>query len=77
MAELTFSLCCAIALMRCRLNRNGKFDIVHSHHYVEPLFADVITSHYCEQEGIDQMRRTTAYTPSVGLYQPRTTAITL
>ena len=69
MVELTFPLCCAIALTRYRLNWDSKFDIVHSHHYGAPLFADVITSHYCEQESIDQMRRSTAYTPSVGLYQ--------
>ena len=29
-----------------------RYDIVHSHHYDYPFKSDVITSHYCEREGL-------------------------
>ncbi len=53
--ELAFSLVSAAMLWRSHLK--GEFDIVHSHRYGSPFFSDVFTSHYCEQEGIDQVRR--------------------
>jgi len=32
-----------------------EFDIIHGHHYEYPSVSDVLTSHYCEQEGIERM----------------------
>jgi UDP-glucose:(heptosyl)LPS alpha-1,3-glucosyltransferase len=34
---------------------NEEYDIVHAHHYKYPLTSDVITSHYCEREGLERM----------------------
>ena len=32
-----------------------EFDIIHSHDYEYPFVSDVLTSHYCEQEGVDRI----------------------
>jgi len=55
--DLMFFITSTLMLWRSRLGEKDEFDIIHSHHYGSPFFADVITSHYCQQEGIDQMRR--------------------
>ena len=53
--DISFLIASTIMLWRSRLE--DEFDIVHSHHYGSPFFVDVVTSHYCQQEGIDRVRR--------------------
>lgn len=53
--DISFFIASTIMLWRSRLG--DEFDIVHSHHYGSPFFVDVVTSHYCQQEGIDQVMR--------------------
>ena len=33
----------------------GGFDIVHTQHYEYPFASDVLTSHYCEAEGVQRL----------------------
>jgi glycosyltransferase involved in cell wall biosynthesis len=66
--ELSFFLSSAITLWRERRSEAG-FDVVHSHHYSSPLFSDLLTSHYCEVEGIRQVRRRPTGAPVPGFRQ--------
>ena len=45
----------AISLQDVSPLQNEEYDIVHSHHYEYPLASDVITSHFCEREGLDRI----------------------
>ncbi len=47
--HLTFFMSCTLLILFRKYLRKKKFDIIHSHHYGAPIFADVITSHFCEQ----------------------------
>lgn len=54
--DVTFFITSTLMLWISRLKGKDQFDIIHSHHYGSPFFSDVITSHYCQREGIYQMR---------------------
>ena len=63
MSDRIFGRDAALQLRESR--RAGEFDIVHYHHYHDPVSGDVITSHYCEEEGTHQMARHPADAPPV------------
>lgn len=69
--DVSFTLSCLVILLLARLSDRVKgskrFDVVHGHHYSSPLLCDVITSHYCEQEGRARMQRQEDGTARVGL----------
>jgi len=54
--DLTFFLSSTLMLWWSRRKGRQEFDIIHYHHHGYTLGADVTTSHYCEQEGVDQLR---------------------
>jgi UDP-glucose:(heptosyl)LPS alpha-1,3-glucosyltransferase len=45
----------AISLQDASPLQDAECDIVHSHHYDYPFPSDVMTSHYCEREGLDRI----------------------
>ncbi len=52
---LTFSLASSLLLSLSRLKQAGRWDIIHAHNYDCAALANVITSHFCEGEGYDQL----------------------
>ena len=54
--SVTFSLASSLLFLVLRLKKAGRFDIVHTHGDYT-AFADVITSHFCEAEGVERLRR--------------------
>ena len=54
--DRTFSLDSAAKLREARLSGSENFDVVNSHHYGTAFVSNVVTSHYCEQEGVRRMR---------------------
>lgn len=65
--SVTFPLATSLLLLLSRLKRAGRFDIVHTHGDF-PAFADVLTSHFCEAEEVERLRRQkTGVTLSEGL----------
>jgi len=55
-SSVTFSLASSLLLFVSRLKNAGRFDIVHTHGDYTAL-ADVITSHFCEAEGLERLHR--------------------
>ena len=55
-SSVTFSLASSVLLLVSRLKKAGRFDIVHAHGDYTAI-ADVITSHFCEAEGVERLRR--------------------
>lgn len=55
---VTFNLSSSLLLFRSRLKKEGGFDIIHVHAYDSTTpTADLITSHFCEAEDLERLRR--------------------
>ena len=66
--EMTFFLASTLKWWTNRLRGRRDFDMVHSHDRL-PLFADVISSHYCEREARDRASRHPADMAATSLLQ--------
>ena len=53
---VTFSLWSSLLLILSHLKKTGRFDIIHTHGDYA-AFADVNTSHFCEAEEVERLRR--------------------
>ena len=56
--SVTFNLSSLLLLFLSHLKKEGGFDIIHAHAYDSTvLAANVITSHFCEAEDLERLRR--------------------
>jgi UDP-glucose:(heptosyl)LPS alpha-1,3-glucosyltransferase len=67
--DLTFFIGATLVIWWSRRKFPGYFDIIHSHHYGAPFFADLLSSHYCERKGVECMSVAMVGAPGASVLQ--------